>query len=30
VWGTTALPGRAAKAAQWYRELLAPFVTSTE
>ncbi|MBL8911662.1 MAG: hypothetical protein JNM17_13305 [Archangium sp.] len=24
VWGTTALPGRAAKAAQWYRELLTP------
>ena len=22
VWGTSALPGRAAKAAQWYRELL--------
>lgn len=25
VWGTTALPGRAAKTAAWYRELLAPF-----
>ncbi|MFT3713767.1 MAG: phenylalanine--tRNA ligase beta subunit-related protein [Archangium sp.] len=29
VWGTNALPGRAAKAAQWYRELLAPFATTT-
>lgn len=28
VWGTTALPGRAAKAAQWYRELLAKFAVT--
>lgn len=29
VWGTTALPGRAAKAAQWYRQLLAPHGANT-
>lgn len=29
VWGTNALPGRAAKAANWYRELLASFGATT-
>lgn len=30
VWGTTALPGRAARAAAWYRELLGKLGATTE
>src|SRR5438552_109187 len=30
IWGTTALPGRAAEAEAWYRQLLALFLATTE